>query len=250
MAFRRRRALVCLLSFLAGLVATGARPVLAETLPSYASGDYGTGVGVTVQQRGYSFFPAIIGGVAGLAIGGAAMGPVGALAGGVGGFALGNAVADKFGPDLGTIGYPQRINTGLMASLIPGMAGAVLGLVVTASMGPLAWVIGGVAGFFVGQFLARVIFPQMYYGGNVYPVERTYQYSAPTVQATVTRQSTPSAPTTSLVDLKKTFYDAMSTYRQALTGGSEGDQHEARALYLKAQQDYFDAKRALAGAEE
>jgi hypothetical protein len=119
-------------------------------------------------------------------------------------------------------------------------------------MGPLAMIVGGVTGFFLGKLLARVMFPQLYYGATVYPeANRTfqYQYTPAAGAATVADRMSvaPAAPTAtaeSLEDLKASFYQSMRDYREALSGGDRAAQQEARAIYLEAQTRYFDAKRA------
>ena len=253
MYYRKIRALLCLFSFLCGLFAASASPVLAQynygqVYPNQNSNFWNMN-GTTTQQRGYSIFPGIIGGVAGVAIGGTTMGPVGAVAGGIGGFALGNAVATKFGQDKGPLGYPQRTNSSWMLNMLPGVAGAVLGIALTASMGPLAWLVGGVAGYAIGSLAARVLFPQVYYGGTVYPTQRNYNLT-PSVNINLgynqPHYSTPAAPvgTVDLQDLKDKFYGAMSDYREALKEGSVEEQKEARSVYIKAQSAYLEAKKA------
>ena len=255
MYYRKIRALLCLTSFICGLFAASATPVLAQynygqIYPNTQNSDFWNMDGTTTQKRGYTVFPGIIGGVAGLAIGGATMGPAGAVAGGIGGFALGNAVATKLGPDLGPQGYPQRVNSSWMLNMIPGVAGAVLGIALTASMGPLAWIVGGVAGYAIGGLAARMLFPQLYYGGTVYPTQRTYNSTTPNVSVNLgynqPYSSIPAAPTSTvnLQDLKDDFYEAMSKYREALKNGSVDEQKSAREFYIKAQNTYLDAKKA------
>ena len=255
MYYRKLRALLCLFTFICGLFAASVSPVMAQynygqVYPNTNNSDFWNMDGTTTQQRGYTVFPGIIGGVAGLAIGGATMGPVGAVAGGIGGFALGNAVATKFGKDLGPQGYPQRVNSNWLLNMLPGVAGAVLGIALTASMGPLAWIVGGVAGFAIGGLAARILFPQVYYGGTVYPTQRTYNSTTPSVSVNLGYQqpysSIPSAPSSSvdLQDLKDGFYEAMSRYREVLKNGTVEEQKSAREVYIKAQNTYLDAKKA------
>lgn len=245
---RRLKAFICLVGFGLGLFSTTAAPLMAQD----AAASTREGWGLSQQMTGGSLLPNVIGGVTGLAIGGATFGVVGAMAGAVGGWALGQVVQDKLYPDQQTLGYPTQVNESLMASLIPGLAGAVLGAAVVWGMGPLAMIVGGVTGFFLGKLLAKVMFPQLYYGATVYPeANRTFQYRyTPSVGAATVADrmsvapAAPASTTESLEDLKASFYRSMHDYREALAGGDRTAQLEARAVYLEAQTRYFDAKRA------
>jgi hypothetical protein len=242
---RRMSSVLCLVAFLAGFLAVNVSPVLADAYrPSYDG---------TEQQDGdYSIFPAIIGGVAGLTVGGLAAGPVGAMAGGIGGFTLGNAVAKHFIDGTNPVGPAEKVNSGFMVNYLPGIAGAVAGIAITAGMGPLALIVGGATGFFLGKILAQVLFPQMYFGGPEYERSASTYTGTPAISGTLNTISSatfmPKAAVSeiSLSDLKDVFYDSMSEYKAAMATGSSDEVKAARGQYLEAQNAYFDAKRLAA----
>jgi len=240
---RRLSSLLCLAVFLCGLFVASAGPALASWEPSHDD--------TTQLQGDYSIFPAVIGGVAGLAVGGAALGPVGALAGGISGFAMGNAIANHYVSGDNPVGPEEKINSGFMVNFLPGIAGAVAGLVITAGMGPLALMVGGATGFFLGKLLAKIMFPQVYYGGPVYERSTPTFRGRPSVSGTLNNQGMansfmPASPVTEvdLSELKSNFYDSMHAYSEAMKTNDTEKIKSARGSYLNAQNIYFDAKRA------
>ena len=243
---RRFSSVLCLSAFLIGFFSVNVSPVLAEPWrPPYE--------GREQQDGDFSIFPAIIGGVAGLTIGGISMGPVGALAGGIGGFALGNVVANYYTDGDNPVGPAEKINSSFLANFLPGIAGAVAGIAITAGMGPLALMVGGATGFFLGKMLARVLFPQIYYGGPEFQQSSVVYTGTPTMSGTLNYPGTspsfkPAAPVSevSLSDLKTQFYDSMRDYKDAMSTGGVEEVKTARSQYLEAQNSYFDAKRAMA----
>jgi hypothetical protein len=190
--------------------------------------------------------------VTGLAIGGATFGVVGAVAGAAGGYALGQALGNKYDPGQ-PLGYPQRVNNSLLATIIPGVAGAVLGVALFAGAGPMGWIMAGMTGFALGNLVARLLFPQLYYGGAFTPMARTF--SSPTVTGQVAPvvgrfsnavavPQAPSSPAQDLGQLRDTFIDAMRAYVRALSSGSVDVKQNTREAYEKARKAYDDAKAA------
>lgn len=232
--------------------------------PAYYSGIYGTATGTSGIM---SMIPSILGAAAGAILGGH-FGFMGIALGGTLGFFLGRAAGSFLG--LGTpiannyygyqsagglMGYGQ----GGMTTLLPGIAGAVLGAMAFSGMGAAGLLMGGAAGFFVAQAISKLLFPQATYGGAYYnPYNNAVQYQyrrsdtapqAPVAETVVTpapaavEKASTTAP--DLATLQQAWLKAIANYKDALTGNvPDADKDARRQEFVDAQKAYFDAKRA------
>lgn len=221
------------------------------------------------NQGGYSggfgftrLIPPLVGGVLGLAMG-AKFGWIGAILGGAVGVFGGQAVSHMaFGDSYYSDAFDYRWKGQNNLSFIPGAIGTAIGAFMGSSFGFFGMAVGGGVGYLVGKGVAKMLFPNLYYGGPA-PVPGGYGggYYMPPYASTDPASSTVTgagfAPETSaaaasadLADLKQKFYDSMRTYKDALTAGDETAKEEARQGFLAAQREYFDAKGAAGEAAD
>lgn len=224
--------------------------------PRYYNYGYG-------QTGGHGFtrlIPQAVGAVMGLAIG-AKFGIVGALVGGAIGFFGGKAISTAiFGDGYYPGSQGHYFSSSNMANSVPGMIGAMLGAFMGSGLGPVGMLIGGGIGYLVAKGIARVMFPNSYYGSNYalpgYGVGYGgYPYASQTQGSLAVRASDAAAASPSsssdLADLKQAFYDAMQAYKAAVEGGDQAEIEAKYQAYVSARKVYFDKKGlALDSVEE
>ncbi len=219
--------------------------------------------GGTGFQGGYGFtrlIPAAVGGVIGLALG-AKFGPVGMLLGGALGFFAGKAISSAvFGDSYYEGNYNYQFQASNKANFIPGAIGAAIGAVLGMKFGILGMAIGGGLGFLAAKTVARVMFPNLYYGTGGYqmPAQGGYYgggYGNPWASVAPAASIEPGAPAAASTDagddletLRQALYESMRVYKDALVGDDEAAKLSAREGFLGAQRSYFDAKERLADA--
>lgn len=207
--------------------------------------------------QGYQL-PGLLGAVAGLAIGASTFGVWGAVIGGIGGYLLGKTIGNYILPaGLGTNYGVQQSMTPLMV----GAVGALAGAWALKFLGPMGWVIGGTLGFVMAQWMTRTLAPNFYYYGfqrpGTYPPyanQNAYYYAPGTTEPQVGEAVTPTAAVVTtpvkasdtLSDLQEKFYDAMRTYKTALSGSDAAAQEAARAEYMSTRDAYMKAKEVPA----
>ncbi len=201
------------------------------------------------QPQGMLF--RMIGALMGVAMG-SGFGIIGTVIGGMAGYWLGGKLADILHPGY-PYGYPQRVGSG---PAIAGLMGAAMGALMASGAGMVWMIAGGLAGYYVGRLVARVLFPQLYYGGVFYPVYRQtggvqYPYSGYNPYSTypqIYRPKYPSSPTTSaaedIEELKAKYEKALADYRNTLRTGDIEKITMAREAYKEAERAYWEAKSA------
>lgn len=199
--------------------------------------------------------PSILGAGAGAMLG-AHFGITGIVVGGALGYFLGRAFGNFIGGDSYYNNYYGYNTGGGLTSMLPGIAGGILGVVLTSGMGPVGMLLGGAAGYFVANAVGKLIFPQTTYGGQYYNTNSTpagyYYPSAPTTEAPVVQEKASeteavAAPEASeIVDLptlRARWLETMSVYKERLTGEATAEEkNEARLAWEAAQETYFKAR--------
>jgi hypothetical protein len=192
--------------------------------------------------------PPAVGAVMGLAMG-AKFGWVGALVGGTiglfGGKAISSAIFGESYYQGGQSGYFQASN---QANYIPGMIGALIGGFMGSSFGVVGMILGSGVGYLVGKGIAKLMFPNLYYGGSYFsPGGGGGFYPNAPGDAEVRVEGAPASPVSSqasLAQLKDVFYQSMRSYKLAMEGENEQEILSRRKVFLDAQRAYLDAKRA------
>lgn len=201
--------------------------------------------------------PSLIGAGAGAMLG-AHFGFTGILVGGAVGYFLGRALGNFLGGNNNGYyndyyGYQQG---GGLSSMLPGIAGGVLGVVLTSGMGPMGMILGGAAGYFLAKTVGGLIFPQTTYGGQYYNTNstpagyyspRAPETTEPVVQEKASETEAVAAPETAvqkdLETLRAEWLETMGVYKDRLTNGGTADEKEAARKDWEAAQDlYFKAK--------
>lgn len=210
-----------------------------------AGSGYNTGHGYT------RLIPPVVGAVMGVAMG-AKFGWVGAFVGGAIGLFGGKAISSAiFGDNYYNNNANSYFSASNQANYIPGMIGALIGGFMGSSFGVVGMLVGSGVGYLVGKGIAKLMFPNAYYGGSYNSpgyYNNGYVYSPDSsASATVTAASAPvnsDLSGASLAQLKDHLYETMRSYKTALEGSDESLTETRRQAYLTAQKAYFDAKRA------
>lgn len=261
---KKFRRLSCLFLVVAMLLGLAPEPVRAQVTPSYNpyQGVGNTRYGGQNGQRydpsyyqpgnyGYSgghgftrLIPPLIGGVFGAIIG-AKFGFVGLAIGGALGFFGGKAISSAiFGDSYYTDNQSYYFSASNKANFIPGAIGAMLGAFMGSSFGVVGMLIGGGIGYLVAKGVARMMFPNLYYGGYYAPQPGYgggYGYGG----AFAPEDSTgAAAPTSSDLGVLKAQVDStLQVYHQTMEGGTDEDAiMKARLAYLAAQKAFLQAK--------
>lgn len=216
----------------------------------YQPGNYG-------YQGGHGFtrlIPPLVGAVLGMAMG-AKFGLPGAVIGGALGFFGGKAISSAIYGDSYYQGnndyYFQASNR---ANYIPGTIGALIGGMLGMTFGWPGMLIGGGIGYLVAKGVARLMFPNLYYGETYRPIPGYgygggygYQpYAGGQVNLRAS-ESAPAAPGSSgdLASLKSLYETTLKKYQDTMAAGApEPEILEARLAYLAAQKGYLQAMSA------
>lgn len=264
------RRLSCLFLVVAMLLGLAPEPVRAQVTPSYNpyqgvggdpryGGQYGQRYDPSYYQPGnvgYSgghgftrLIPPLIGGVMGAIIG-AKFGFLGVAIGGALGFFGGKAISSMvFGDSYHSGSQSYYFTASNRANFIPGAIGAMLGAFMGSSFGVVGMLIGGGIGYLVAKGVARMMFPNLYYGGSYTPQPGYgggygggYGYGG--IGSPYAPETAPSAPTTSDLGVLKARVDAaLQTYHETMEGGTDQDAIlKARLAYLSAQRNFLQAR--------
>jgi len=144
---------------------------------------------------------------------------------------------------------------GSMSRFIPGVLGAVAGSYFGGGFGVVGKIVGGTAGWFIGNQLGKMLL-----GGGRYDCYDHYpsycrqaeDSSYPAYQtgygSSYVPTFTPLAPLdTKLSDLRDAYFKALAAYQQALKNGTDSAKIEAKKRFDTAYRDYKDAKRSALG---
>lgn len=262
---KKFRRLSCLFMVLVMLLGLAPEPVRAQVTPSYNpyqgvgnsryGGQYGQRYDPSYYQPGnygYSgghgftrLIPPLVGGVMG-AIFGAKFGFLGVAIGGALGFFGGKAISSMiFGDSYYTNNQSYYFSASNKANFIPGAIGAMLGAFMGSSFGVVGMLIGGGIGYLVAKGVARMMFPNLYYGGYYTPQPgygNNGGYSA--YGSPLFSEDAASAPTSSDLGVLKAQVDStLQAYHDSMEAGTDEDAiMKARLAYLSAQKAFLQAK--------
>lgn len=261
------RRMSCLFLVVAMLLGLAPEPVRAQVTPSYNpyqgvgqpggryGGQYGQRYDPSYYQagnHGYSgghgftrLIPPLVGGIFGAIIG-AKFGFLGVAIGGALGFFGGKAISSAiFGDSHYTNNQNYYFTASNKANFIPGAIGAMLGAFMGSSFGIVGMLIGSGIGYLVAKGVARMMFPNLYYGGSYTP-QPGYggAYGGGGIGMPYASDTAPAAPTSADLGVLKARVDTtLKAYHESME--SETDQDiilKARLAYLGAQSAFLQAR--------